>query len=186
MPINLPNLLSITRIAFGPLCIWLLTQEAWMAALLVMIVGEVTDFLDGFIARRYSQVTALGKIIDPMADSLYREIVFIGFHAVGLLPTWMLVILFSRDIIVSYLRVVSEQHGITLSARQSGKIKALAQGFAQMGVVILFLLEGWKVVANAEQFVVWLFLVATAVTLWSLVDYSMAVFQQRSAIQNKS
>ncbi|TNE60279.1 MAG: CDP-diacylglycerol--glycerol-3-phosphate 3-phosphatidyltransferase [Alphaproteobacteria bacterium] len=186
MPINLPNILSITRIAFGPLCIWLLTQEAWMAALAVMIIGEITDFLDGFIARRYKQVTAIGKIIDPMADSLYRQIVFIGFHAAGLLPTWMLVILFSRDIIVSYLRVVSEQHGITLSARQSGKIKALAQGFAQMGVVILFILQGWDVVSGVDQFAFWLFLVATVVTAWSLVDYASAVFQQRSAIQDKS
>lgn len=186
MPINLPNILSLTRIAFGPLCIYLLTKDAWLALLCVMIVGEITDFLDGFIARRFAQVTAIGKIIDPMADSLYRQIVFIGFHAVGLLPTWMLVILFSRDIIVSYLRVVSEQRGVTLSARQSGKIKALAQGFAQMGVVILFILQDWGVVTDAGRFVVWMFLIATVVTLWSLIDYASAVFQQRATTKGES
>lgn len=171
-------MLSLGRVLLGPLCIYLLMQETLIAYVLVLVlmsVGEISDAMDGHLARRLGQVTDAGKIIDPMSDSLYRQIIFIGFHAMGLLPTWMLIILFSRDIIVSYLRIMSEQTGVTLSARQSGKIKAIAQGFAQIGSVVLLIGVSLGLIGSVDQ-VIWIFFfVATAVTLYSLVDYARAV-----------
>jgi CDP-diacylglycerol--glycerol-3-phosphate 3-phosphatidyltransferase len=174
---NIPNCLSVARIALGPLCIYLLTREAYLAVLVLMIAGEISDFLDGHLARSLGQVTNAGKIIDPMSDSLYRQIIFIGFHAIGLLPTWMLIVLFSRDIIVSYLRIMAEQAGVTLSARQSGKIKALAQGFAQIGVVCLLIGQANGFVETLGSLPYWFFLIATLVTFYSLIDYGQAVLK---------
>lgn len=177
MPLNIPNILSLARIAFGPLCIYLLTREAYLAILIVMIVGEITDFLDGHLARSLDQVTDAGKIIDPMSDSLYRQIVFVGFLSVGLLPVWMLIVLFSRDIIVSYLRIMAAQADVTLSARQSGKLKALAQGFSQIGVIILLIGQSAGILGDISALIYWFFLIATLVTLYSLVDYGQAVLK---------
>jgi len=175
---NTPNMLSLGRVILGPICIYLLMQESLLGYFLVLVlmtIGEVSDAMDGHLARRLGQVTDAGKIIDPMSDSLYRQIIFIGFHAMGLLPTWMMIILFSRDIIVSYLRIMAEQSGVTLSARRSGKIKAIAQGFAQIGSVVLLIAVSLGLFVSLD-WVIWaFFLMATAVTLYSLIDYARAV-----------
>jgi phosphatidylglycerophosphate synthase len=97
----------------------------------------------------------------------------------------MLVILFSRDIIVAYLRIMAVQSGVTLSARQSGKIKAISQGFAQIGSVVLLIGLKLGLFGSLSPYVgqaIWLFFaITTAVTLYSLIDYARAVFSIHNA-----
>lgn len=142
----------------------------WLA-LLVMAIAEITDLLDGHIARKYNMTSPVGKIIDPLADSLYRAIVFLAFLDAGWMPLWMVAIIISRDILVSYLRIFAQQNGITMAARLSGKIKAVVQGVAQMGTIAIVAL--FNPAPDAEVFNVTylLLLVATTVTAWSAVDY---------------
>ena len=181
----LPNLLSLGRIFCGPLVMLLISMESQTAlavTLIVMLVSEVSDLADGHIARRYSATSNFGKIVDPLADSLYRAMVFLAFLDAGWMPLWMVAIIVSRDILVSYLRIFSQQNGITLSARTSGKIKAVVQGIVQIATVGAFFIFG----LDPAHWVG--LLIATLVTAWSAVDYTIGFLRSvdiRETVSNK-
>ena len=172
---SLPNVLSLLRSFAGFVVIYLILQndrDFLLAALVVMVLAECSDAADGFFARRYGLVSRFGMIIDPMSDSLYRTMVFLGMMAIGWLPVWFAAILMSRDIIVAYLRVFAQQDGITLAARTSGKLKAVVQASAQIGTVGLYSAEGFLSLSwPVPQISFWLLALATAVTAWSALDY---------------
>ncbi len=172
----LPNLLSLGRILCGPLVMLLVAQggtAALLSTILVMLVAEVSDLMDGHLARKLGAASAFGKIVDPLADSLYRALVFLTFLDAGWMPMWMVAVIVSRDILVSYLRIFSEQRGITMGARQSGKIKAVFQGAVQIGTVALVLASGGHLAGIHATLVFALLLVATLVTAWSGIDYTL-------------
>ena len=178
---SLPNILSLFRSVIGFVVIYLLLQndkDLLIVATGIMLLAEFSDAADGFLARRYNLVSRFGMIIDPMSDSLYRAMVFLGFMAVGWLPVWFAAIIISRDIIVAYLRVFAQQEGITMAARSSGKIKAIVQATAQVWTVGMFGLEDffsqyWSV----PEVSFWLLTIATVVTAWTAVDYTMGYIE---------
>ena len=139
--LHLPNYLTVCRLALSPLFILLfLTEEPWaaVAALVTAVFFEATDLLDGFIARRRGLVSSLGKLIDPLADSIARFSIFLAFtteRSVRLHPWPVLLVaaLFYRDAIVAYVRIFAASTGTVLAARWSGKVKALCQG---SGIII--------------------------------------------------
>jgi CDP-diacylglycerol--glycerol-3-phosphate 3-phosphatidyltransferase len=172
--LSAPNVLSLFRVAAAPFVVLAIFQQTttfYFAALALMILAEASDVADGMIARRFKSETSVGKIIDPMADSLYRAIVFLGFMEMGWMPFWMVAIIFSRDIIVSYLRIFTQQRGITMSARLSGKVKAVMQGTAQIGTVGLIALAPLIAIPGSDQLIYASLALATLVTAWSAVDY---------------
>ncbi|MCB1969005.1 MAG: CDP-diacylglycerol--glycerol-3-phosphate 3-phosphatidyltransferase [Geminicoccaceae bacterium] len=187
----LPNLLSLGRIFCGPLVIMLLalqSQTALAFTIVVMLISEASDLADGHIARRYSATSSFGKIVDPLADSLYRAMVFLAFLDAGWMPLWMVAIIVSRDILVSYLRIFSQQNGITLSARMSGKIKAVVQGVIQIATVMAFFIFGLHPEAWVSSLVYAGLLIATLVTAWSAVDYTIGFLRSvdiRDTVANK-
>lgn len=192
IPVSMiPNLLSFGRIFCGPLVLVLIAQSgttALVATILVMLVAEVSDLLDGHLARRLGVASAFGKIVDPLADSLYRAMVFLAFMDAGWMPVWMVAVIVSRDILVSYLRIFSEQHGVTMGARQSGKVKAVFQGVVQIGTVGLVLAGGGLLTGVYGTMVFMLLLVATAVTAWSGVDYTLGFLRSvglRDVVANR-
>jgi len=172
----LPNLLSLARIFCGPLVMLLVAQgsvTALVVAILVMLLAEASDLMDGHLARKLNVASAFGKIVDPLADSLYRALVFLAFMDAGWMPAWMVAVIVSRDILVSYLRIFSEQHGITMGARQSGKIKAVFQGVVQIGTVVLVIASGGALAGGFATLAFSILLVATLVTAWSGIDYTL-------------
>src|SRR3546814_18407791 len=96
-----------------------------------MAVAEVSDALDGILARRSGTVSDFGKVIDPMADSLYRALVFLAFLAVGWMSVWLVAIIFASALVVAYVRPLIQQLGVPLAARRSVKLKAAVHAFAQ-------------------------------------------------------
>lgn len=188
MPLwTLPNVISSFRIAAGPVCIYLLTDPTPLAlwlALLTMIAAEISDFLDGYLARTWGQISNFGKVLDPMADSLYRIAIFVAFAANHWMPVWMLALFLGRDIAVSYLRIIAEEHGHTLAARTSGKLKAVFQAAAQLAIVgLLALATVFEVPASAGLRTA-LLMAAAGVTAYSLIDYAadvLARMARRSA-----
>lgn len=177
---NLPNAITFLRVlAAAPVILLLVngSPSAIRAALVIMIAAELTDWLDGIAARRFGQVSALGKILDPMADSLYRVSVFTAFAANHWMPIWMFLVMVWRDVGVSYLRVVAEQSIGTMGARQSGKWKAVAQGAAQLLVVGAYAIWSAPLPAGIETLLFAALLIATLVTAYSLVDYAVSVFK---------
>ena len=144
---KLPLMLTFFRIAMSPIFVaFYLFAEGWgiwypLVLLSLVALCELTDIFDGFLARRRNQVTSLGKVLDPMADSLFRLSVFFAFTQ-GLLqlPLMIVLIFFWRDSLVNTLRALCALQGVALAARTSGKVKAVVQAIATFIILILMVL----------------------------------------------
>ena len=136
---NLPNSLTILRIFFVPLLVAALVQEnvgfqiggvavtnEWLA-LAIFLSAAATDLLDGYLARRWRQVTTIGTLLDPIADKLLVSAALIALVQVRLLPGWMAILVIGREFAVSGLRSIAAAEGYTIKASDLGKTKMLSQ-----------------------------------------------------------
>ena len=167
---NWPNRLSILRILLVPVCVVLLTIGGTfcrLAALAVFSIAAFTDFLDGWMARKYKLVTNFGKFIDPVADKLLVLSTLIALCGCDLIPAWVCVVILFRELAVDGLRLVAVEQGKVIAAGKLGKIKTVTQIVA----IILFLLFGRAF--GAPDFILGTLAILAAVvmTLWSGVDY---------------
>lgn len=161
MRINLPNALTLLRIFLVPfLVVVLLTkfEGREIVGLLIFLIATATDFFDGWIARRRSQITTLGTLLDPIADKLLISGAFVSLVELGLAPAWMVVVILGREFAVSGLRSIASARGIMISASGLGKAKMLTQVAAASLLILAtrypdFVLPGkvalWIVVAVA-------------------------------------
>jgi len=143
--LNFPLCLTLSRILLGPVFMAVvlyypemdITLKSLPYILLILAcISEVSDVFDGFLARKHNKVTELGKLLDPMADSIFRLSVLFSFTQGFIhLPLLLVSVFFYRDIIISTLRTVCALRGVALAARWSGKIKAVI-----LAVVIFFIL----------------------------------------------
>jgi CDP-diacylglycerol--glycerol-3-phosphate 3-phosphatidyltransferase len=127
---NLPNILSITRIGTAPLLVVILLSPGKalsLVAAIVFLVVCLTDWLDGYLARRMGVITSLGKFLDPLADKLLIMTAFIMLIPLGRVPAWMVALIVSREIAVTGLRTVLADRGVVISASWAGKTKTVAQ-----------------------------------------------------------
>ncbi len=175
--------LTLSRILLGPLFLLLyLYYERWGIALpllpylllIVMAISELSDLFDGFFARRKNQVTDLGKVLDPMADSIFRISVFLTFTQ-GLiqLPLLLVFVFIYRDMVISTLRTVCALRGVALAARWSGKIKAVLQAVVGFFILLLLLFYTWGVLSLGALQTISLYAVMLAAlyTLLSAAEY---------------
>ncbi len=172
---NLPTKITFTRIVGSPLFIisFYLGQtrkEFLWVALALVIAFEITDLMDGLLARRWGQVTDLGKILDPFADCISRFSVFLCFMSAGYAHIFMVALIFYRDIMVANIRIVAAMKGTVIQARTSGKIKAVSQA-----VVILTIMASMNFFGIDNDWLLnlslWAMGILTAITVWSGVDY---------------
>lgn len=146
---NIALILTLTRILLGPVFLFVYLFYAHLGItllglpfvlILLVLFAELTDLLDGIAARKKNQITELGKILDPMADSIFRLSVFLSFtQGFVQLPLWLVLLFFYRDSVISMLRTVCALRGFTLAARFSGKVKAVVQcvaSFVVLGLMI--------------------------------------------------
>jgi CDP-diacylglycerol--glycerol-3-phosphate 3-phosphatidyltransferase len=133
---NVPNVLTISRIVLAVFCFVCFVFEWYLAALIFFAIAAGTDWVDGFWARRYGQITQLGRILDPFADKIIICGTFTFLAAVPPLATgesasqvaaWMAVIVIARELLVTALRSFFEEHGSDFSAKWSGKWKMVLQ-----------------------------------------------------------
>src|SRR5438552_3063001 len=136
---NVPNSLTIARIFFVPLLVAALVQEnvairvdgivitnEWLA-LGIFLIAAGTDLLDGFLARRWGQITTIGTLLDPIADKLLISAALISLVQVHLVPGWMVILIVGREFAVSGLRSIAAAEGYTIRASDLGKTKMVAQ-----------------------------------------------------------
>jgi len=177
---NVPNTITLVRIFGTPLFIlFFLLDSVWSIAICLglLILFEISDFVDGHLARSLDQVTVFGKLMDPFADSISRFTVFLCFLSADLAPVWLVAIFFYRDIFVAIVRVFAMREDVVVSARISGKIKAWAQAIATISVVTMILAQKLALVPQPffafENILVSevLVFIAAMVTLWSGIDY---------------
>ncbi len=162
-----PNFLTTSRVVLGIIIYALLASHTpllWLV-LALAILSELSDVLDGALARKLGQASGLGQALDPLCDSLYRLTVFLAFAIAGWIPLWLVLPFLFRDIIVSYARIMAASRGVSIGARRSGKIKAVFQGAAQIAVIGAHML-------GLPDVLSWAFVgLAALVTLYSLYDY---------------
>jgi CDP-diacylglycerol---glycerol-3-phosphate 3-phosphatidyltransferase len=174
-----PNLLTLFRIATVPILIWLLTYIGPIPSAIaagVFFLATITDFFDGYIARSYNSVTALGKFLDPLADKLIviaALIMLAGMDRVPHVPAWMVVVLVSREIIVTGLRAIAAVEGIVMAAEELGKYKMSLQAIALHGLLIHYTYFHVDCFAFG-MFVLW---IAMVVSVWSAGDYFARVMR---------
>lgn len=128
---NLPNALTLSRIFLVPLLVVVLLtgrfpdREIW--GVVIFLAASLTDFFDGYLARRRLQVTTLGKLLDPIADKLLISSAFISLVELGIAPAWMVVVIIGREFAVTGLRSIASAEGFTISASTLGKYKMATQ-----------------------------------------------------------
>jgi len=121
--LTVPNVLSAARLALVPVFLWLLLREQDVLALLVLVVSTLTDYLDGFLARRLNQVTRLGQLLDPAADRMFVLACLLALAAREIVPWWLTVLIVSRDVFLVFVGVVLVNHGYgPLPVHRLGKI----------------------------------------------------------------
>ncbi len=166
--LNLPNALTLSRILIVPvLVVVLLTKTSgWQfIGLGLFLVASLTDFLDGFLARRRKQVTSLGKLLDPAADKILTSAAFISLVGLGLAPAWMVVVVVAREFAVSSLRSLAAAQDVVLAASFAGKVKTTTQIVAISLLIISGRLGAFDVLAPVSLWV------ALAATLYSGIEY---------------
>jgi len=145
--LNLPTWLTVTRIFLVPLVVVvILTKPQFRIAgahidnetlgVVVFLLASLTDFLDGYLARKRNEVTTLGKLLDPIADKLLMSAAFISLVEVGVAPAWMVVIVVGREFAVTGLRSVAISQGIAIGASIWGKYKTMSQVVAVVLLII--------------------------------------------------
>jgi CDP-diacylglycerol---glycerol-3-phosphate 3-phosphatidyltransferase len=169
--LNVPNLVTISRIILIPLLIGIfyapISEHAQnLTATGVFIFAGITDWLDGYLARRRRQITWFGQVMDPIADKLLTSAAFVSLVQLDLAPAWMVTVIIGREIAITGLRSVAHARGVTIVASPLGKGKMASQVTA-----ILLLLVGagpmpW--VAPAGRVALW---VVMAMALVSAADY---------------
>jgi len=128
---TLPNKLSIIRIFLVPVLVTvLLTRLSMPLALAIFLLAALTDWLDGYIARRSKQTTTFGKLLDPIADKLLISSALISLIEMGLAPAWIVVVIISREIAITGLRSVAASQGLVIAASKLGKYKAVSEFLA--------------------------------------------------------
>jgi CDP-diacylglycerol--glycerol-3-phosphate 3-phosphatidyltransferase len=178
--LNLPNILTMTRIAAIPLLAVLLMNPSrpagfWAAA--VFSLASVTDWLDGYLARRMGIVTIFGKFLDPIADKLIVMAALIMILPFGRVPAWMVLVILGREIIITGLRGIASSEGIVIQASDLGKFKTIFQLVAIIGLLLhydynwLFGIEHQLVQVNMHNVGMFFLWIATLLTVWSGVDY---------------
>jgi len=178
--LNLPNILTMARIAAIPLLAALLmspSQPAGFWAAAVFSLASVTDWLDGFLARRMVIVTISGKFLDPIADKLIVMAALIMILPFGRVPAWMVLVILGREIIITGLRGIASSEGIVIQASDLGKFKTIFQLVAIIGLLLhydynwLFGIEHHLVHVNMHNVGMFFLWIATLLTVWSGVDY---------------
>ena len=177
MPMTPPNMVTMLRIATAPFLVWILmhtsASASWLAAG-VFFIATISDFFDGYLARSYDYVTTLGKFLDPMADKLVVTtalIMLAGMARSPHVPAWMVVVLVTREIMVTGLRAVAAAEGLIVGAEELGKYKMTLQAIAIHGLLIHYTYLHVDFFA-AGMFILWL---AMGVSVWSGVDYYVRV-----------
>lgn len=166
---NLPNKLTVLRVLLIPFFVAALLWDGGenmtlrYGAAAIFIVASLTDLLDGKIARKYNLVTNFGKFMDPLADKLLVCSALICLIELGEIPAWMVIVIISREFIISGFRLVASDNGVVIAASYFGKFKTTFQMLA-----VCLMIADLPALHVVTQVVLW---IAVILTVVSLIDY---------------
>ena len=182
---TLPNLLSLFRILIIPVLVYLLSFTDPKSALLaagLFLIAAITDYFDGYLARRNKSVSDVGKILDPLADKLMVASALIMLAAMDRpnepsVPAWLVVIILARESAVTVIRGIALAEGIVMHAESLGKYKFVLQAYAVVGLLIHYRYWGLDFYAAGLYFL----MLSAVIALWSGVNYHVQFFRLRGA-----
>ena len=197
---NLPNTLTILRIFFVPFLVAVLVEQnlriEWRGAVLVtnaflalgiFLIAAATDLLDGYLARRWKQITTVGTLLDPIADKLLISAALISLVQIRRVPAWMVVLIIGREFAVSGLRSIAAAEGYTIQASDLGKTKMITQ-VAAISMVLLSI--RWESLTGFAMLWMWgvvIFGIASAIQyfrkFWRKVDDSVKHRRRRQLLR---
>lgn len=177
---NLPNLLTFFRILLVPVLVFLARdpgRQGSVLAALVFFLACWSDFLDGYLARRFGVITPVGKLLDPLADKLMVVTALVMLTALTReprVPAWMVVLVVVRELAVTGLRAVAVGGGMVLAAGELGKYKMIFQMLALQGLLLHYAFWG----VDCHVFGMYFLWVSLVVGVWSAVDYHVKIVRQ--------
>src|SRR5947207_12371432 len=178
---NLPNSLTLFRIFLVPLLVVVLLTKFYgreYAGLAIFLLAAITDFFDGYVARRYNKMTKLGALLDPMADKLLMSAAFISLVELGLAKAWMVVIIIGREFAVSGLRSIAAQRGVTIAASPLGKTKMVTQVIAISLLIVSYELGEFRFTSELALWLVVLFSLVSGVDYF--LKFALSVLRDES------
>ncbi len=180
----LPNQLTVARIVLTPVFLYLFLSDNLalnLASVFVFVIAALTDWYDGWLARKYNYITEWGKFLDPLADKILTSAAFFGFVVIGWLPLWMVIVIVIRDFLTTFFRIIAEWKDWSFSTSYVAKIKTFAQmAFLYFLVFVYFLeklshhypaLNGIAETLANPDFRYWTMFAITALTFYTLLDY---------------
>ncbi len=180
--LNLPNTITLLRIAIVPVLFFLLTAPGPTGSLVIaalFILAALTDLLDGYLARKYQIVTAMGKLLDPIADKLIVNTAMILMIPIGRIPAWVAAVIIARDFAVDGIRSMAAAEGHVIAASRLGKRKTLCQIFALSALMIHYPLFG----ADAHVVGTFILYIALFLSVYSGIEYFIGFY--RNWLQRK-
>jgi CDP-diacylglycerol---glycerol-3-phosphate 3-phosphatidyltransferase len=190
--VNLPNSITLIRIASIPLLVWILSSarfssangEKELLASALFIAAAMTDGIDGYLARKREQITTMGILLDPLADKLLIAAAFVTLVQLNpsLVPAWVAIVVIGREFLVSGLRSIAASEGFTIEASNLGKFKMVVQIVSVVAVILDHRWKEWPVYGQYFLPVHWVALTAiwfmVCVSLASAVDYFVAFWSK--------
>ena len=191
-PVNLPNSITLTRIASIPLLIWILSTsrfqstggEKELLASALFIAASITDGIDGYLARKRGQITTIGMLLDPLADKIMVTAAFVALLAYNpqVVKVWIVVVIIGREFLISGLRSIASSEGFTITASELGKLKTVSQIVAVVSVILAHGWNHWEIGGVISIPVNWYAIAAiyfaVLVSLISAVDYFIGFWKQ--------
>ncbi len=169
---NLPNKISVSRICLIPVFLFFLLcpfnlgsigsfKINTLLALTIFLLASLTDWIDGYLARKLNLVTNLGKFLDPLADKLLMMGGFVALVELGIAPAWIVILILSRELAITGFRVIAASEGLVIAAGASGKLKTVIQIFT---IIVLIL----NINALLNDVFLWL---SAIITIYSGIEY---------------
>ena len=203
---NLPNSITMSRIASIPLLVWVLSSAfPWqgfhgaqeIAASVLFIMASITDGLDGYLARRRGQVTTMGMLLDPLADKLMVSAAFIVLVAYtpNIVPPWIAIVVIGREFLVSGLRSIASTEGFTIQASEIGKLKTVIQIVSVVACILAHRWNYWNLFGFtlgvhfiAVTAIYWMIIVSIIsaadyfIAFWRKIEHASDVHHQRRSV----
>lgn len=177
---TIPNILSLSRIVIAPIFLWLFLSDdiaLQQFSIVLYILGAITDYYDGYFARRFNQVSSFGKFVDPLADKLHTSAAFIAFVLLKIVPLWMVIVIIMRDFGTTLLRIIQKKE---FKTSVPAKLKTTLQFIFIGAVLIMFYVKGMypygKIASTVNYFIYsdytyYSMLIITILTAWTFFDY---------------
>lgn len=176
---NIPNLLTVGRMVLVPffmVALLINTPGTRLAATVIFVIASMTDWLDGYLARKNNQITNFGKIMDPLADKVLTAAAMICMVQLGDIPAWVVVLILFREYAITGLRSVAAAEGVVIAASIWGKVKTVTQMIA---LILLMLNPQLEAILHFNLGLIVLY-IALILTLYSGLDYLLKLKNQIS------